>query len=117
MRIGELARQVGVTTETIRFYEGRGLLGDPPCARTEGNYRVYTEATVERLKTITAAKALGFSLKEMLELGRLWESGQLSPAARAQVLREKLAELERKKRAIEQLQALIDQKLKALERE
>jgi DNA-binding transcriptional MerR regulator len=114
MRIGELARRVGLTTETIRFYEKRGLLGDTACDRTESNYRVYTETAVERLETITAAKTLGFSLTEILELSRLWDSGQLSPEMRAEVLRGKLAELDDKKQSIERLQALIERKLSAL---
>ena len=114
MRIGELAKRVGLTTETIRFYEKRGLLGDSTCERTESNYRVYFEASVERLETITAAKELGFSLAEILELSRLWESGQLSPVMRVQVLREKLTKLEDKKQAIERLQAVIERKLSVI---
>lgn len=41
MRIGQLARSVGVDTQTVRFYEREGLL--PPPDRQENGYRVYTE--------------------------------------------------------------------------
>ncbi|MFB9995407.1 MerR family transcriptional regulator [Deinococcus oregonensis] len=114
MRIGELAKRAGMTTETVRFYEQRGLLGNAASERSEGNYRLYTEAAVERLGIITAAKKLGFSLAEILELGRLWQSGQLSPAAKDQVLCQKLLELEHKRQVLEHLQTLIERKLAAV---
>jgi MerR family transcriptional regulator, Zn(II)-responsive regulator of zntA len=114
MRIGELAKRVGLTTETLRFYERQGLLGDMVQGRSEGNYRVYSEAAVERLETIQAAKQLGFSLAEILELSRLWESGKLDRKARIKVMEKKLAELETKRAALERLDAVVRQKLHAL---
>ncbi|MCO4084514.1 MerR family DNA-binding transcriptional regulator, partial [Pseudomonas aeruginosa] len=47
MKIGELAKRTGCPVETIRYYEREGLLPEP--ARSEGNYRQYTLAHVERL--------------------------------------------------------------------
>jgi MerR family transcriptional regulator, Zn(II)-responsive regulator of zntA len=111
MRIGEVAKQVGVTPETIRFYEKQGLLGISSSQRNTSNYRVYTEETVDRLKTIGAAKRLGFSLSEILELGRLWESGKLNRKERIQVLQDKLEELQIKRLALKQLETVIRQKL------
>ncbi|MEP1206372.1 MAG: MerR family transcriptional regulator [Rhizobiaceae bacterium] len=63
MKIGELAKVTGVSTSRIRFYESHGLLPMP--LRQENGYRVYSEAIVSRLKTITVSKALGFSLSEI----------------------------------------------------
>ena len=63
LTIGQLAREAGVPTSTVRFYERRGLL--KPDARTASNYRAYTAATAERLKFIRAAQATGFSLKDI----------------------------------------------------
>jgi MerR family transcriptional regulator, Zn(II)-responsive regulator of zntA len=111
MRIGELAKQVGVTPETIRFYEKQGLLGISSSQRNTSNYRVYTEETVDRLKTIGAAKRLGFSLSEILELGRLWESGKLEHQQQIAVLQEKLDELAYKRLMLNQLEKVIDEKL------
>ena len=116
MRIGELAKRVGLTTETLRFYEKQGLLGETVHERNESNYRVYPKAAIERLETIQAAKQLGFSLAEILELGRLWESGQLDRKARIQIMQEKLAELEQKKQALQRLEAVVRKKLRALRR-
>ncbi|WP_339750880.1 Cd(II)/Pb(II)-responsive transcriptional regulator [uncultured Marinobacter sp.] len=66
MRIGQLARSVGVDTQTIRFYEQQGLL--PPPDRQENGYRVYTEKHGERLAFIRRCRILDLSLAEIHEL-------------------------------------------------
>ena len=53
MKIGELAKATGLTTKTIRFYEGERLLADP--GRTPSGYRVYNPEDVERLAFICKA--------------------------------------------------------------
>lgn len=64
--IGQVAKQVGIGVETVRFYERQGLIEDPP--RTSLGYRQYPPDTVERLRFIRRAKDLGFSLGEIGEL-------------------------------------------------
>ena len=66
MTIGELARLAGVNTQTIRFYEREGLL--PPPSRRESGYRQYAPTTVEQVRFIRAAKAVGFTLEEIAQL-------------------------------------------------
>ena len=66
MHIGELAERTGLSLRTIRHYDEVGLL--PASARTEGGFRVYTEADFERLTHIKRMKPLGFSLEEIAEL-------------------------------------------------
>ncbi|WP_109507226.1 MerR family transcriptional regulator [Nocardioides speluncae] len=73
MRSRELARQVGVNTETLRYYERRGLLREPP--RTDGGYRDYPSAAVDLLRFIKRAQQLGFTLDEVEELIRLDAGG------------------------------------------
>ena len=63
MKIGDLARAVGTTVKTIRFYEDAGLIRAAP--RTESGYRIYEKADVERLGFIRSAKRLGMSLEEI----------------------------------------------------
>lgn len=65
MHIGELAERTGLSLRTIRHYDDVGLL---PASRTEGGFRVYSAADLERLMVIRRMKPLGFSLEEM---GRL----------------------------------------------
>lgn len=66
LTIGQVAEGAGVGIETIRFYEREGLIPEPP--RTPAGYRQYAADTVERLRFIQRAKALGFSLRETQEL-------------------------------------------------
>jgi MerR family transcriptional regulator, mercuric resistance operon regulatory protein len=66
LRSGELARAAGVGHQTLRYYERRGLLAEPP--RTTGGHRVYPPETLIRLRAIKAAQRLGFSLDEAAEL-------------------------------------------------
>lgn len=63
MKIGELATATGLTSKTVRFYEGEGLLPHP--ARTPSGYRAYGEEDVARLEFIRKAKTLGLSLIEI----------------------------------------------------
>ncbi len=66
MRIGELAAQSGFSVETIRFYETKGLI--EPAARTDSNYRVYSERHLERLRFIRHCRALDMSLEDVAAL-------------------------------------------------
>lgn len=66
LRIGELAKQTGVSVETLRFYEKQGLLNSP--ARSASGYRLYDEHTTKRVAFILRAKAVGFSLKDIADL-------------------------------------------------
>jgi len=66
LTIGKVARLAEVGVETIRFYERKGLIDEPP--RKRSGYRQYPEDTVQRLRFIRRAKELGFTLKEIKEL-------------------------------------------------
>ena len=66
MKIGDLARATGTKAETVRFYEKIGLMPSP--ARTDGNYRDYTEGHLKRLNFIRHARGLGFDIAEIRSL-------------------------------------------------
>jgi DNA-binding transcriptional MerR regulator len=66
MRIAELARQAGVSTATLRYYEDQGLL--QPARRTEAGYRIYGQDALHRVGFIQRAKTLGLSLREIQQL-------------------------------------------------
>ncbi|HEY6474183.1 MAG TPA: MerR family transcriptional regulator [Acidimicrobiales bacterium] len=66
LSIGQLAEAAGVHVETIRYYERRGLLPEPP--RSAGGYRQYGPDDLWRLEFVGRAKALGFTLTEVGEL-------------------------------------------------
>ena len=66
LTLGALARAAGVNPETIRYYERRGLLPEPP--RTPAGYRQYQAEDADRVALILRAKDLGFTLAEIGEL-------------------------------------------------
>ncbi len=70
LTIGEIARKVGFTPRTIRYYEDIGLLNS--VRRVEGGRRIYTDEDVRRLKFIKRLKLLGLTLEEMKELEELY---------------------------------------------
>ncbi|MDD0973581.1 Cd(II)/Pb(II)-responsive transcriptional regulator [Pseudomonas fontis] len=69
MKIGELAKATDCAVETIRYYERESLLPEP--ARSDGNYRLYTQAHVERLTFIRNCRTLDMTLEEIRSLLRL----------------------------------------------
>ena len=66
LNIGQVAKQTGVTVETVRFYEKQGLIDAPK--RSGSGYRQYPQETVKRLRFIQNAKEVGFTLKDISEL-------------------------------------------------
>jgi MerR family mercuric resistance operon transcriptional regulator len=94
MTIGELARRAGVGIQTVRFYQRRGLIEEPP-KRARG-FREYPLETLHTLRFIRRAKGLGFSLKEVSRLLRLRRGGSAMRAELMKVLQAKQADLERK---------------------
>jgi Hg(II)-responsive transcriptional regulator len=64
--IGKLAKQANVNIETIRYYERRGLIAEPP--RNKSGHRQYSEDAVKRTDFIKRCQSLGFSLKEIEEV-------------------------------------------------
>ncbi len=65
--IGRAAEQAGVGIETIRFYDQRGLIGQPVRPRG-GGYRFYDDDVIERTRFVRQAQELGFSLREIADL-------------------------------------------------
>ena len=70
--IGKLAQAAQVSVETIRYYERRGLITQPP--KPAQGYRTYTKATLARILFIKRAQELGFTLEEIENLLVLGES-------------------------------------------
>jgi MerR family transcriptional regulator, copper efflux regulator len=73
-QIAEVAQRSGFTPATLRYYEDIGLLA--PASRTDAGYRLYDEASLERLRFIARDKQLGCSLDEIAELTTAWDGGR-----------------------------------------
>ena len=94
LTIGHLARETGTKVETVRFYEKAGPLPAP--ARTEGNYRSYDMAHLNRLSFIRRARDLGFSLDQIRALLALSDNRDQSCTSIDAIAKEHRAEVERK---------------------
>jgi MerR family mercuric resistance operon transcriptional regulator len=108
LTIGKAARAAGVNVETIRFYERRGLIQQPP--KPYDGYRLYAAETVSRIRFIRRAQEIGFSLREIEELLSLKadpaaDCGDVRERARAKVaaVNDKIAELERVRAALHEV--------------
>lgn len=106
LTIGHLARETGTKVETIRFYEKSGLLPAP--SRTDGNYRSYDEAHLNRLSFIRRARELGFSLDQVRTLLTLSDDRGQPCAAVDAIATEHRAEVERKIADLQSLKAELD---------
>ncbi len=104
--ITELAREFGVTTRTIRFYEDQGLLRP---AR-EGRHRIYSHRDRVRLKLTLRGKRLGFSLGEIKELFDLYDARDETAQ-----LQQFLVILDKRKMALQQQRRDIDAMLAEIE--
>lgn len=89
LTIGRLSKASGVSIDSIRFYERRGLLDEPQ--RTESNYRVYPEEAATRLRFLKKAQSLGFTLDEIKGLLSLHDNPQASRAEVKQRTEQKIA--------------------------
>lgn len=78
MRIGELARQVGVSTDTVRFYERSGWL--PRAPRRDNDYREYGKLDVEHLRLLIALRRLDVPLEDAARIAGWCHSGHCADA-------------------------------------
>jgi MerR family copper efflux transcriptional regulator len=100
LTIGKAAREAGVNIETVRFYERRGLIEQPPKG---AGYRSYSPELVVRIRFIKEAQQIGFSLGEIRELLTL----RADPDADcADVQRQATAKLDEVQRKIEKLREI-----------
>jgi DNA-binding transcriptional MerR regulator len=115
LRIGEVARQAGVSPATVRLYERKGLL--PRAVRSASGYRGFSADTIARMRLIQCALAVGFTINELSRILRRRDSGG-APCRDVQSLaREKLAELGRRKRELDRLCRLLKSTLRQWEAE
>ena len=99
LRTAQVAKLAGVNVETLRFYERKGILPQPP--RRSSGYREYPPETVERVRFIKRAQELGFSLKEVQDLLDLKERAGARSGRIRRVAEGKLEEIEQKIRDLE----------------
>jgi len=104
--IGALAREAGLHVQTLRYYEGEGLL--TPAARTAGGQRRYGEVERRRLQFICHARDFGFPLHRIRELLALADAGATDCREIEAVARRQREAVRRRIDALQQLAAELD---------
>lgn len=112
--ISQLAQAAGVPTTTVRYYERVGLV--QPEDRSTGNYRLYGDQSLRKVKFIRAAQAVGFTLEDIRTLlstdgGKVPRCGQVQP-----LLEQRLAEVDQKLRELHEVQQVLKSALQRCRR-
>lgn len=89
LRIGALAAQTGTSRDSIRHYERLGLLPAP--ARTDGGYRIYPQAALDRVRLIRSAVRAGFALKDLQTFLKQRDAGE-APCRKVKAAAEQILE-------------------------
>ena len=106
LTIGQVAKRVGIGIETIRFYEHKGLIEDPP--RKESGYRQYGEKDIKRRAFIQHAKTLGFSLKEINELLSIRARPEANTREVKEIASAKLVDINNKIKLLQRMQQTLE---------
>jgi|HubBroStandDraft_6_1064221.scaffolds.fasta_scaffold83102_2 Hg(II)-responsive transcriptional regulator len=114
MRTREVADQAGVNSQTLRYYERRGLLAEPP--RSSAGYRDYPAQAVQQLRFVKRAQQLGFTLAEIEELLQLAEGGPDSCDRARSLAEAHAAALERKIADLQQIRVGLGELIATCER-
>jgi DNA-binding transcriptional MerR regulator len=107
MLIRELAKQTGVSPQTVRYYESIGLMARPK--RAANNYRDFTPSDVERLRFIASARSLSLTLNDIREILTVRDGGQAPCVQVLETLAHRLQELDQRIAALVALREALNQ--------
>jgi MerR family transcriptional regulator, copper efflux regulator len=103
MLIGELAKKTGLTKDTIRFYEKKGLIESQERQAGMRTYMEFSPEMLERVVIITQGKSLGFTLNEIKHLIDTWGKTEIPIAEKLKVIDRKLEEIGEKMSQLEEI--------------
>ena len=109
-KIGEVAEQCDVSRDTLRYWEERGVIPEPPRDASSG-YRAYSPELVRRVRAVKHARELGLTLDDIARLFERSDRGQTCDELE-DIARERIAvfraEIERLRGRIDGLEALAE---------
>jgi Hg(II)-responsive transcriptional regulator len=114
MLITETAKEAGVHTQTLRYYERRGLLPKPP--RRGSGYREYSDDAVRIVRFIKRAQELGFSLDEIEELVRMHGVRRGERQRVRAIAERKIEDIDRKIAHLQSMRGALDHLVKSCHR-
>ena len=94
VKIGEMARKVGMATSAIRFYEEAGLIPEPP--RTSSGYREYDPTVLDRLAFIRAGQAVGLTLGQLRGVLQMRDRGEAPCDHVADLIDERISDIDQR---------------------
>ncbi|MEO9896043.1 MAG: MerR family DNA-binding transcriptional regulator [Paracoccaceae bacterium] len=104
LKIGELSKLAGVSADTLRLYERRGLIKSE---RLPNGYRVYDPQIEQLVQLIRQGQRLGFTLREMAGIVALLAEGDMSADQTADLMQEKIGEIDAKLAELTDLRKLL----------
>lgn len=110
MLIGELAKKTGLTKDTIRFYEKRGLIESQERQAGMRTYMDFSPEMLDRVAIIAQGKSLGFTLSEMKHLMDTWGNTEMPIAEKLKIIDSKLHEITDKMQQLEQIKNYLTNK-------
>jgi MerR family transcriptional regulator, copper efflux regulator len=116
MLIGELAKQTGLSKDTIRFYEKLGLIVATEREAGSRLYKEFDEDTIQRLFIIKQGQGLGFTLNEMKGLADVWGSSSIPKRQQLKLIEGKLEQISEKLRELSYIQKFLETKLNKLKK-
>lgn len=109
--IGKVAKQLGLSTHTLRYYEKIGLLA--PVAKTGGGRREFNSKDISRVQFIKRAQRMHFSLDEIRTLIELDKADLVEKPQAQKLVQEKLGEIDKSLKDLKQLKVDLSQMLDA----
>ncbi|OJJ20886.1 hypothetical protein BKI52_09915 [marine bacterium AO1-C] len=111
MLIGELSTKTGISRDTIRFYEKKGLIRLKKQHRLANNYKDYPDEIVEILMFIKRAKSFGFRLDEIKYWLEDWKEGRVPVDQKITVFEQRVGLVAERIEELQQLKAMLEAKL------
>ncbi len=108
LTISQVAKACNVNIETIRYYERRGLISEPP--RTDSGYRMFPHQVIEDIEFIKRAQDLGFTLEEIKGLLSVAKGGdeQFLSEEMYKFATSKIKEMEKKIRELNNIKFILE---------
>ncbi len=100
MQISEVAKEFGLTTDTLRYYEREGLIG--PISKGENGIRNYTEEDIKRIQFVKCMRAAGLEISFLKRYLQLFEGGDKTIKERREILVEQRKILKEKLDAMQE---------------
>lgn len=105
LKIGELSKRAHVSADTLRLYERRGLIQSE---RLSNGYRVYHPQVERLVHLIKQGQRIGFTLREMADIVKLLDEGDMSTDQTAELLQEKIHDIDAKIAGLSDLRYLLE---------